>query len=119
VFSQLLYTDNQLEAAEGAASKAINLLSNKGDQFLVCQYHHILGNIYFSKGKVEAAIDHLRIALRIASSFNWHNQLFWSHYSLAQLFYSQSRFNDVHPHIGYAKSHVVNNTYNLGCVIEL
>ena len=117
--SRLLYNDNQLDAAEEAASKAINLYSNEGDQFLVCRCHRILGNIYFSKGEVEAAINHLWTALRIASSFNWHNQLFWGHYSLAQVFYNQNMFNDAHTHIEYTKLHVINDTYNLGCVMEL
>ena len=117
--SRLLYNDNQLDAAEEAASKAINLHSDEGDKFLVCRCHRILGNIYFSKGKVEAAINHLRTALRIASSFNWHNQLFWAHYSLVQVFSNQNMFNDAHSHIEYAKLHVINDTYNLGCVMEL
>ena len=117
--SRLLYNDNQLDAAEEAASKAINLHSNEGDQFLVCRCHRILGNIYFSKGKVEAAIDHLRTALRIASSFNWYNQLFWGHYSLAQVFSNQNMPNDAYTHIEHAKLNVINDTYNLGCVMEL
>jgi len=119
--SWLLCNDNQLNAAEEAASKAIKVikLSNKGDWYLVCRCRRILGNIYFSKGEVECAIGYLKAALGIASYFNWHNQLFWGYYSLAQLFYNQSRFCDAHTLIEYAKFHVIHDIYNLGCVMEL
>ena len=117
--SRLLYWDNQLGPAEKAASQAINLLSERGDQYLVCRCHRILGNIYTSRGEVEKATNHLEIALRIASSFHWHNQLFWGHFSLAQLFFNQQRFNDAHTHVENAKSHVANDIYNMGCVMRL
>jgi len=120
--SQLLCHDNQLDAAEEAASNAIkiiNLLSNKDDWYLVCRCHRILGNIHFSKDEVEWAIGYLRAALRIAPYFNWHNQLFWGHYSLAWLFSELGKFNDAHTHIRHAKSHVINDSYNLGCAMKL
>ena len=120
--SWLLYKGNQLCAAEAAAKKAVNVInpfSSEGDHYLVCRYHRILGNIYFSKGEVEAAIDYLMTALGIASAFNWHNQLFWSHHSLTQLFSDQAKFSDAHTHLEGAKSYVSNNRYNLGCVKQL
>jgi len=68
----LLYDDNQLTAAEAAASRAINLLIGQGNQFEVCQCRRVLGKIYYSKGKRRKAIHHLEASLKIASSFNWH-----------------------------------------------
>lgn len=115
----LLYDDRQLDAAEEAASRAINLLSDKNEQFMVCECHRILGNIYHSKGRAKKAIGHFEAALGIASPFNWHSQLFWTHYALAQLFFARQRFNDAHAHIERAKLHVVNNTQRLGRAMEL
>ena len=115
----LLYDDKQLDAAEEAASRAMNLLSDKNEQFMVCECHRLLGNIYHSKGWAEKAIGHFEAALGIATPFNWHSQLFWTHYSLAQLFFAQQRFNDAHAHIERAKLHVVNNTNRLGRAMEL
>jgi len=94
----LLYGDEQFDTAEEAASHAINLLE-KGEQYLVCGSHRILGNIYHSKGKREKAISHLEVAFGIASSFNWHEELFRVHSSLALLFFDGGGFDDAHAHI--------------------
>ena len=115
----LLHSDNQLDAAEEAASRAIDLLSNKGEQFQVCQCHCILGNISQSKGETKKAIDHFETALGMASSSNWHGQLFWNHYSLAQLFFDEGRFGDAHAHVERAKSQVINDPYLSGRAMEL
>jgi tetratricopeptide (TPR) repeat protein len=115
----VLHDDKQLEAAEEAASRAIDLLPEKGKQFLVSTGHLILGNIYSSKGDTEKAVHHLEVALEIASSLNHENQLFWIHYALAGLFSGQERFDDAHVHIGRAKSDAINNAYNLGRAMEL
>jgi len=115
----LLYDDGQLDAAEKAASRAIELAPEDGSQFPICQSHRILGTIYQSKGEVEKAIHHYETALGIASPFGWHNELFWSHYSLAELFFNQDRFDDAYARIEQAKSHVTNNLYDMGSVMEL
>jgi tetratricopeptide (TPR) repeat protein len=70
--AHLLYDDKQLDAAEEVAARAINLLSDQGDQFTVCSCYRVLGNISRSKGETETAINHFETGLRIASSFNWH-----------------------------------------------
>jgi len=119
VLAWLLWEDKQLDAAGEAASRSINLLPDKGERFSVCESHHLLGNIYRSKGEREKAISHFEVALGIASSFNWHGQLFWIHHSLAQLFLGEDRFDDAHTHIEQAKSHTANNTYYLGRAMEL
>lgn len=115
----LFQADDQLDAAEQAASQAINLLQDKGEEFGVCQCYRILGDIYHSRNEIEKAISHFETALRIGSSFNLSYHLFWSHHSLAQLFSEQGRFNDAHAHIECAKPHAINDTYLLGHVTEL
>jgi tetratricopeptide (TPR) repeat protein len=114
----LLHHDNQLDAAEAAASRSIGLLSDS-EQFLSCQGHRVLGDIHHSKGETEKAINHYETALGIAFSFNWHDQQFWIRYALAGLFRDQGRFGDAHAHIERAKSHAVNDAYNLGRAMEL
>jgi len=115
----LLHDDKQLDAAEDAASRVINLLSGRNEQFMVCDCHRLLGNIYSSNGRAEKAIGHFETALGIASPFIWHSQLVWTHYSLAQLFLAKERFEDAHAHVERAKLHVVGDTQRLGRVMEL
>ena len=115
----LLYDDKQLDAAEATASRAINLIPGGGKQYLACKSHRVLGAIYHSKGEREKAIYHFEAALGIASSFGWHKELFWVHYSLAELFFDEDGFSDAHVHVERAKSHAVDNAYNLGGAMEL
>ena len=67
---------------------------------------------------MEKAIHHFEVAIGIASSFNWHDELFFAHYGLAGLFCNQGRFDDAQTHIEHAKSHTVDNTYYLGRATE-
>ena len=115
----LLYGDKQLDAAEEAISQGMSILSAKGDHFEVCQCHRLLGAIYSSKGKIEDATNQFKTALKIASPFSWHNEQFQIHNSLVELFSDHNRFDDAHAHIKLAKSHAANDTYLLGCVMEL
>ena len=117
--SWLFYDNKQLEPAESAASRSLDLLPETGEQFQVCQYRCVLGNIYRSRGEVEKAIEHLEAALGIASSFNWQDQLFWSHYSLAELFFDKGRSDDAHAHVERAKPHAIDDPYLLGRAMEL
>ena len=117
--ASLLCSDDQLDAAEDAASRAIGILPKKGQQFLVCESHRTLGNIYRSKGETEKAIHHLELALEVASSVNWHDQLYSIHSALVALFRGERRFDDAQAHVEQAKSHVVNNPYHLGCMMGL
>ena len=114
----LMHGDKQLDAAEEAASRALDLLP-KDQQVWICVAHHALGEVYRSKGETEKAIHHLELALGIASSFNWASRLFWVNYGLALLFSDQGGFNDAHAHIERAKSHVVDEAYKLGRAMEL
>ena len=117
--ARLLHSDGQLDAAEEAISQAIELLPVKGEEFLVCKCHRFLGGIHYSKGETEKAINHLEIALGIATSFDWHIQMFWILCSLAEQFSDQGRFGDAHIHFERAKLHVGDSQYHLGRAIQL
>ena len=116
--AELLYGDKQLDAAEEAASQAIDLLDG-GNQFVVSQCYGLLGEICYSRGETEKAIKHYETALGIASTFNWHHQLFSINYDLAKLFCGENRFDEAHAHIGLAKSHAINDPYQLGLAMML
>ena len=117
MLSLLLNEDKQLDAAEEAASRAIDL-PEKGEEFRVCESHRILGRIYQSKGQIEKAIHHFKVAIGIASHFNWHESLFWAHYNLAGLSRIEDRFDDARAHIEHAKSYTVHSAYLLGHATE-
>ena len=115
----LLLGDGQLEAAVETASLAINILPGRGEEFLVCQSHRTLGDIYRSKRERTRAIYHYETALGIASPFGWHDQLFWTHCSLVLLFGGEGKFGDANDHVERAKSHAVNDPYLHGNAILL
>ena len=117
--ARLLHRNGQLDAAEEAASTSIDLLSDKGDQYPVCECYRVLGNICHSRGEREKAIGHFEAALKIASFFNWHGHLFSNHCSLAELLFIENRSDDAHAHIERAKSHMANDPYRLGQAMEL
>ena len=125
--ASLLYFDEQFDAAEEAALRATDLLSDKGEQsvvsqgkqFPICECYRVLGQICHSKGETEKATKHFETAIGIASTSNWHDHLFWNNYSLAELFFSEDRFDDAHARIERAKSHAVNDSCNLGRAMEL
>ena len=115
----LLYDDEQLDAAEEVALRAIELLSDKGKQFTVCACYRILGNICRSRGETEKAIIHFETALGIASPPNWHDLLFWINHSMVELCLGEKRFDDAQTHVESAKSHAINVPYFLGRAMEL
>ena len=115
----LLREDKQFDAAGESASRAIDLLPEKGQEVKVSESHRTLGLIYQSKGETEKAIRHLEVALGIASSFNWHDCLFRSHYGLAQLFLDKGRLDDARDHIEHTKPYTSGHPYYLGLMMEL
>ena len=115
----LLNDDEQLDAAEEAASRAIDLLPEDGQQYLVCECHRMLGHIYRSKGETEKAIHHFEIAIGIATPFDWHDHLFWVYYKLVELFLGEGRLDDAQAHVEQAKSHAIDGPYNLGSAMLL
>jgi tetratricopeptide (TPR) repeat protein len=119
VLGWLLHSDNQPDAAEEAAFCTIDLLPERGEQFLVCGAHRLLGEIYRSKGNTEKAIYHFEVALGIASPFDWHHHLFWAHYKLAALFRGEGKLDDANDHVELANSHALDNAYDLASTMEL
>jgi len=105
----LLHDDGQLDAAEESASRAVDLLQNTEEQYQVCRCHRVLGVLYRSKGETRKAIHHYEVVLKIATSFDWLNLLSCVHFSLAQLFADEGRFDDAHAHVEHAKSHAIND----------
>ena len=118
LLASLLYDDNQLDAAEEAASRAINLPA-ENNQYPVCESHRTLGRICRSRGETEEAINHFETAAGIATSFSWHDRLFWIQYDLAELSFNGHKFDDAERDVERAKSHAVNNPLNLGRAIHL
>jgi tetratricopeptide (TPR) repeat protein len=112
--SRLLHWDGQLDSAEEAASRAIDLLPEKGQEYNLCQFHLGLGDIYRSKEEPEKALHHLEIALGIASTFKWQSQLLRVNQVLALLFIDNHKLDDANAYIEQAKSHAHNDAYNLG-----
>ena len=102
-----------LATAEEAGSRAIDLLLEKGEEYLVCQAHRVLGEIYQSRGETTKAIHCFETALEIASSLHAVEQLFWVNHSLAEAFSEQGKFKDAQTRLEHAKSHAVNRTYLL------
>ena len=114
----LLLSDEQHDAAEDAVTHAIDLIQGKGQEYIACQSHRILGEVHRCKGEKEKAIHNFKVALGIASSFDWHNELFWSHFILAAQFCNGGEFEEATSHIERAKLHAVHNAYNLGRATE-
>jgi tetratricopeptide (TPR) repeat protein len=116
--AQSSYYDGQLEAAKGTASRAIALLSKRNQQFLLCECYRLLGNVYHSEGDRGKAIEHLEVALVIAS-LNLHDQVFRIHATLVVLFTEGGRLDDACAHFELAKSHAASNALNVAHVMEL
>ena len=117
--ASLLQGVGQLDAAEIAASQLIAIIPDGSRPRHLYQYHNLLGRIYHSKGETEKAINHFKMALDIASPLNWDSEKSRSHYSLAQIYTDQGRFDDAHAHIEQAKLHSINYPHCLGCAMNL
>jgi tetratricopeptide (TPR) repeat protein len=119
--AQLLIEDEEPDAAEKATSRAVDLLPEKGQEFLVCALHMTLGRINRSKGERKKALRHYETAIRIASPFDWHSILFWIHYELAELFGDGRELDDESAHIKRAKSHAIDGAmqYQLGRAMQM
>ncbi|KAF9793422.1 hypothetical protein BJ322DRAFT_1034568 [Thelephora terrestris] len=117
--AQLLHAAGQLDAAEEAIVEVFKLLPEKGQEDRVRQLHQTLGHIYCSKGEIEKAISHYKLALGIASTLGNRYTLFGTHLSLAVLFLDEGRFDNACLHIGQAKSHALDDSYQLGHAVLL
>ena len=116
VLAALLYEGEQLDAAEEAASRALDL---SGNQLHLCQCHRTLGEIHLFKGNTERAIHHLETALRIASPLGDGALLSEVHLSLAKLYFVEGKFTDAHTHIEHAKPHVGNDALQRAKVLRM
>jgi tetratricopeptide (TPR) repeat protein len=114
-----LLSDGQLAAAEKVASQVITRFSGKGEEYRVGACHRVLGGVWDAKGETDKAIDHVKAALEITSSFDCGELMFWIHYNLAELFTDKGSFDDALVHIERAKPHAVNSVYCQGRVAEL
>jgi tetratricopeptide (TPR) repeat protein len=117
--ANVLYDDGQLDASENAASRAIDLLPEKGQEFRLCRLHRTRGAVHRSRGEREKAIHHFKTALEIASPFNWPDELFWNHHALADLFRKEGEFDAANTHIKQAKSSVAHSAYKLGHAMKM
>ena len=61
----------------------------------------------------------LETALGISSLPEWHEELFWIHHSLAELFGGEDEFDEANAHINQAKSHAIDDTYKLGRTMDI
>ena len=117
ILASLLCDDKQLDAAEEAATRAVELSENR-DQYQLSRSHKALGLVHQSKGNREKAIDHLEASLRIASALNSHDALSRSHLCLVELYIQEGRLNDARSHVEHAKSYAGNDMFLLGCVFH-
>ena len=115
----LLRDDNQFGGAEVAASRAIDIHTERGEKFGVCQSYRILAIVCRHTGRVEESIGHFETALGIASASDWPRELFWNYHCMAELFFDEGRFDDAHSHAEHAKSHSRGHEYYLGLGMQL
>jgi tetratricopeptide (TPR) repeat protein len=117
--AQLLLRDDQLEAAEEIALQPTRFLPERGEEFLLCKSHRVLGEIYRFKKENKKAVDHLETALGIATPFGWRAELSSIHYDLASLFYIRKKYDDASFHAERAKSHTIDHAHHLGRAMEM
>jgi tetratricopeptide (TPR) repeat protein len=119
ILARIFLCGGEYDAAEEAVTSAIESLLEKGEGYRVCEAHRTLGEIFDSKGEKGKAIRQFEIALKIASTFNWHILLFWNHYSLAKLFLDRDEFDKAQVHIEQARSYATEDKHILGWATEM
>jgi len=119
LLAQAYRGSNQLDAAQEAATQALDHSSGEGDQFQAANCHMLLGDISHSKGESKTAIDHFQTALGIGFRINSSDLQFWGHYALARMFVNVDRFSDACTLVEKSKSHAANNAYSLGRAMDL
>ena len=104
-----LCRDKQLGATEEAASRAISLLPEKGEEFQARDCHQTLDEITRSKGETGKAIHRFEAVPGITISFNWLDQPFWANFFLVLLFFDEDRLYDAHAQVERAKSYTADD----------
>jgi len=105
---------NQVDAAEDAVSRAINLHSDGPSQSQLYDHHHTLGHISHRRGDTEAGIDHHMKALGIARSLKSQDSQIGILNCLVWLLLEEERFDDAQVHLEHLRLHVVNHPRDLG-----
>ena len=113
----LFAEDDQAYAAEETATQAINLSPDAPRQSQVCEHHRVLGHICRSRGETEAAINHFKTALEIASSLNSQGVQTVILHSLVHLLLEEHRFDDAQVYLERLKSHMAKDPFNLDLVM--
>ena len=116
VLASLLCQDKQLDAAEEAASRAIDLSENP---FRRCQSYVTLGQIHQCKGDIWMAIHYFEATIDIASPLGYGSMMSQAHLSQAQLYGLVDMFSEAHAHIKPAEVHAGNRTSLLGRVFKV
>jgi tetratricopeptide (TPR) repeat protein len=109
----------QFDAAEDVAYRVIDFIPETSQELSACRLHRIIGKISQFKREIEKAIHHFEAAIIIASPPNWHDVLYWNHYSLTELFRNEGEYDKAKGHIKQAKLHATNNAYKLGHAMQL
>ena len=116
----LFWCRTEIDAAEEATLRAVDLLlAEKGQEFLVCGLHQILGRVYQYKGEKNKAIHHFETALSLASTYNGHDEPFWIHCYLAEVFRREGEFDDANTHTEQANSYAIDYAYKRGRAMQM
>jgi hypothetical protein len=94
------------------------ILLDKDEQFRVCKGYDLLGDICYSKGETEKAINHLRQPLGLHLLQTGIITVLDPLLLGTAVFHKEGRFGDAHAHIECAKSHAVNDPFLLGRAME-
>ena len=109
----LFLNSHQVYAAEEAASRMINLL-DEPSQAQLYDRDTVLGHICSAKHEMEAAIDHYKKALGVASSlFSRDKQALTLRHLLPTLF-KERRFDEAEVYLEQLKLHAPHDPFSLG-----
>ena len=115
----LFVKDSDADAAEEAASRAINLFPDGPSKSQLYEHHLTLGHICYCKGETDAAIDHHMKALETARSLNSQDKQVKTLLHLVELFIEEDRTDDVQVHLEQLKLHSVNDPAHLGIAMAI
>jgi len=109
-----LVHDNQVDAAEEAASRAIDLFPDGLSLSQLRVHHHILGHICCCRGDTEAAIDHYMKTTGVVRSLNSQDSQTGILPCFLGLLLDEKRLDDTQIHLEQFKSHASNNLLEQG-----
>ena len=115
----LFWYSTDVDAAEKAALRMIDLLPEEGQELFACDLYLTLGRIYEFKGEKDEAVHHFETALSLASTYNRREEPFWIHRSLADLFRDEGEFDYANAHTERANSHAIDYAYKRGRAMQM